>query len=189
MVHQTIKTKVNVGNRNDAEWLQKTLSSGYLQTYNTAVEVVNSYLLPKINNEWKNIDIENDEVANAKYEKQIRDAFNDALNTVGNYAVYNSPSGELMISYNMDMKTGLPAIDVYSRNKETVRAKKMEEAEDRGIAKFNKDIDRLNKQFYDSHGLSENYDLGKNQRLLEEYDDWMMNQYMSYMNEEISKIK
>ncbi len=185
----TDRTTVKITNKNDAKWLQQTMNEGYIKTYNTAVDVVNNYLLPKINNEWKNVDIENDEVANAKYEKQVVDAFNDALNTVGNYAVYNSPSGELMISYNTDLKSGFPAIDIYSRNKETVRAKKLEEAEDRGLEKFNNDIDRLNKKFYDTHGLSEDYDLGKNKRLLEEYDNWMMDQYTSYMNDEISKIK
>ena len=180
---------VNVSNKKDAKWAKEAFA-GYVKTYNAAVEVMNDYLLPKINDEWKDIDIVNDEVAKAKYDKQVQDAVNDALNTVGNYAVYNSPSGELMISYDYDIKSGgMPAINLYSRNKATVRAKKLQEAEDRAVDRYNNDIDSLNKKFFESHGLSENYDLSKNKRLLNEYDNWMFDQYESYIDQETSKVK
>lgn len=180
-----------VKSEKDTEWFkQATDIKTYFNTYNTAVDVVNDYLLPKINEEWDDIDIENDEVMEAKYTKQVMDAFDDALNTVGNYSVYNSPGGELMIAYRseLDTQTGLPAIDVYSRNKKDVRAKKMQDAYDKGLDNFNRDIGKLSDKFLKDHNLPLDYDLGKNKKLLKEYDRWMMEQHDNYIELEQSKI-
>ena len=173
----------------DAKWFKKATSSeSYVKTYNAAVDVVNDFLLPKIDNEWKDVDISSDEVLRAKYDKQVQDAFNDALNTVGNYSVYNSPSGKFMISYSTDLK-GPPELNLYSRDKRDIRAKRIEEAEDRARDRFNNDIDKLSDKFFESHGLSADYDLRKNPKIRREYDNWMMDQYDSYILSETSKIK
>lgn len=181
------QSQVKLKNRKDAEWLSESLANMYT-TYNTGVDVFNEFLLPKINKEWEHIDIEHDEVLRAKYDKQIKTAFDDALNTVGNYSVYNSPSGELTIAYDMDLNKGL-SINLYSRNKETVRHKKLQDAEDRGRDRFNADIDKLSDKFYKEHGLSNDYDLGKNPKMQEEYDMWMMEQYANYVDTEQAKVK
>lgn len=175
----------------DSKWFKKATSyESYAKTYNAAVDVVNNFLLPKINDEWKDVDISSDEVLRAKYDKQVQDAFDDALNTVGNYSVYNSPSGKLMISYSMDLKeTGMPALNLYSRDEQAVRAKRMEEAQDSARDRFNNDIDKLSNKFFESHGLSADYDISKNPKIQQEYDNWMMNQYDSYILSETSKIK
>ena len=103
----------------DAKWAIEAMS-GYAQNYNAAATTVNKYLLPAINNKYKDVNIDSDEVALAKYNKEVEDAFNEALNSVGNYRFYNSPSNELLIGYSIDLSGDtmkMPAIHVYSRNK------------------------------------------------------------------------
>lgn len=181
---------VKVG-KQDRKWFEQATGKGFIKTYNTAVETINDVIIPNLNKKWANVDIDSDEVKRAQYDKEAMDGVDAVLNTVGNYNVYHSPSGELMISYNMghDGNSIWPEFNVYSRNKDTVRAKKLEEADDRARERFNKNLDRLNAEFNKKHGISDDFDLDSDEKLFEEYNLWMMDQYDKYTDEERSKVK
>lgn len=190
-VGESLRVKVD---SKDANWIKKaTDMSSYIKNYNAAVHTVNDYLLPAINKKWKNVDISSDEVAEAKYNKEMQDAFNEALNTVGNYGFYNSPSGELLIGYSMDLSgssVDMPAIDIYSRNKKAVKAAKEADAYSNAIDRWNANVDKLSDEFYRKHNLPDNYNLNNNPKLLEEYDNFMLNEKMNeYYEEELRKLR
>lgn len=184
------KNAIKVGKK-DRKWFEQAMGDNFVKTYNTAVETVNDFIIPNLNKKWGNVDIESDEVKRSQYEKEGMDGVNTVLNTVGNYNVYHSPSGEIMVSYNLREKNGgmTPEVTVYSRNKDVVAAKKKQEADDRAMKRFNHSLDKLNAEFNKKHGIDENFDLGSDDKLLDEYDRWMMDQYDRIIAEERSKIK